>query len=80
MKLRIRELLKGKEWTLQVLAEKVGSSQASISRIVKGGNTTTDTLEKIANALEVSVNDLFQSPSNDTVDCPHCGGTIRVTK
>lgn len=79
MELRVKKLCKERGLTLQALAEKVGSSQASISRISAGGNTTTETLEKLAIALGVSIQDLFAETS-DTATCPHCGGTIRVTK
>jgi Predicted transcriptional regulators len=81
MKYRIKELCKDKGITFQDLAKRIGSSQASISRIASGNNTTTETLEKIAFVLGVSINELFaDNPSTDTVTCPHCGGIIRIIK
>ncbi|MCE5175841.1 MAG: helix-turn-helix transcriptional regulator [Bacteroidales bacterium] len=81
MKYRIKELCKDKGITFQDLAKRIGSSQASISRIASGSNTTTETLEKIAGVLGVSVNELFaESSNNNEVRCPYCGNTIKITK
>jgi transcriptional regulator with XRE-family HTH domain len=44
------------------------------------GNPTKDTLEKIAAALNVPVTELFEQPKSDTINCPHCGGVIKVGK
>lgn len=60
MKYRIKELCKEKGITMESLASGIGTSQASISRIITGnGNPTIESLERIANYLGVGVADLF---------------------
>ena len=58
--LRIKEVAKEKGFTITGLAEKLGMSQVSMSRIING-NPTTETLLKIAEALDVDVKELFVS-------------------
>ncbi|MFI2744191.1 helix-turn-helix domain-containing protein [Zhouia sp. PK063] len=56
----IKDVIKRKGYSVTTLAEKLGMTQVSLSRIING-NPTVETLEKIANALEVDVKDLFAS-------------------
>lgn len=65
--LRIKELLKDKNLTQEELAKKVGVTRSSIIKTITG-NPTIETLQKIADALEVTVPELFapQSGSNFT--------------
>ncbi|MDR1631353.1 MAG: hypothetical protein LBR97_00425 [Dysgonamonadaceae bacterium] len=37
-------------------------------------------LGKIATALNVSITDLFDRPATDVINCPHCGGKIKIGK
>lgn len=70
MKYRIKELCKEKGITLESLALGIGTSQASISRIITGnGNPTVDTLERIATALNVPITELFSTDKQDL--CGH---------
>ena len=80
MEYRIKELCKQKCISINDLAEKVGIKRESISRIINGANTTTETLENISKVLEVSVNELFAEPTLDTFTCPNCGSKIKVSK
>lgn len=59
----IKEVIKNKGYSVTSLAEKIGMKQVSLSRIING-NPTVETLEKIANALEVDVRDLFNPTKN----------------
>jgi transcriptional regulator with XRE-family HTH domain len=79
MKLRVLEICKEKGITQKGLAAIVGMSPVGISRAL-GGNTTRGTLEKIANALDVSIVDLFEAPKKDYLTCPHCGKDIYFEK
>ena len=54
----IKEIIKNKGYSVTSLADKIGMTQVSLSRIING-NPTVETLEKIANALDVEVRDLF---------------------
>ena len=81
MKYRIKEILKSKNMTLLKLSEIIGVKSANLSvALSENGNPTVETLEKIATALEVSISDLFEQPNNDTINCPHCGGKIKISK
>jgi transcriptional regulator with XRE-family HTH domain len=52
-----------------------------MSNIVSGkSKPSLDTLEKIASVLDVPVPDLFDRPAIDVINCPHCGGVIKVGK
>ena len=73
MELRIREILESKEVKVSSLAETVGITRANMSNIVNGKSTPSlETLEKIANALEVDITELF-TPSSS-------GGIIGVIR
>ena len=48
--------------TQQELARRAGISRSTVLHIVKGGHCGTDTLERIAKALEVDVAELFNAP------------------
>ena len=76
---RITEILKGKGITQTELAERMGISRVGLSKAING-NTTITTLRKIAAALGVEVIDLFEQPAGDVVNCPYCGGKIKVGK
>ena len=78
--LRIKELCKLSGITITQLAERVGMMQPSLSRIIKGGNTTTSTLEMIADALSVPMSELFEQPTKDTINCPNCGIKLKLEK
>ena len=81
IQLRIKELCKEKGITLNQLAEKIGISQPSISGIATGKQKPAfDTLEKMADALEVTPAELFASQPTNTITCPHCGKLIKVEK
>jgi transcriptional regulator with XRE-family HTH domain len=81
MELRIREILKEKELTGVWLALQVGITRPNMSNIVSGkSKPSLDTLERIASALNVPVSDLFDQPATDIINCPYCGGKIKVSK
>lgn len=68
MKLKVKELCEERNLTQKQLAEMTGISEAGLSNAIKG-NPKADTLTKIANALEVSVNDLFTGEKEMKVLC-----------
>ena len=69
--MRIKDVCKEKGITVSQLAEKIGIKQESLSRAING-NPTLETLEKIANALEADIAELFVSSSS--------GGIIGVVR
>ena len=59
MILQLKEILKEKKISQKDLAAKTGLTTVTINNIVLNGNPTIETLEKIANALNLNIVDLF---------------------
>lgn len=79
--MRVKELLKEKGITAKELAAKLGMTETGLGIAISDkGNPPLKRLQEIADALDVSVTDLFDEPKKDTVSCPHCGGKIKVGK
>lgn len=77
---RIKELCKERGILLQDLAETVGLSRVSLTRIIQNQqNPTLDALEKLANALHVEVGELF-TPAAPVIHCPKCGAKLRLVE
>lgn len=79
---RIKELLKEKNVTQQDLADRLGVTRISIVKTL-AGNPSQETLERIANALEVPIWQLFVSPQklqreNHSLVCPKCGTPLEL--
>lgn len=74
--LRIKELLKKRGLTQQELADKLGISRVGLNKAITG-NTTINTLEKIADALNVPISELFATSSQSFV-CPECGAELKL--
>ena len=63
---KIKLLRKTRNMTLKELAEKIGVHFGSLSNIEKGTrNPSLDMLDKIAEALEISVNEFFDGENVD---------------
>lgn len=77
MELRIKYVLKEKKVTVVSLAGMIGITQPNMSNIVNGKSTPSlETLEKIANALEVDITELFApSSSGGIIGVIRIGGT-----
>lgn len=66
MNLRIKEILKENNLTIESLAEKAGVAYANVSKAINGkSNPSLETLEKIALALDAPIQDLFAAPNED---------------
>ena len=81
MRTRIKELCREKGMTISAIAEQIGTTQTSLSSALgDNGNPTLETLDKIANALNVHITELFEQPqSNEAgITCPHCGKSITI--
>ena len=64
MELRVKEVCKAKGISITELAKQMGIKQESLSRAING-NPTIQTLEKIAEALGVSIVELFEVKRGD---------------
>jgi len=64
MKFKVKEICKKKGLKLEDLAEKMGITRITLTRNING-NPTIETLEKTADALGVSVVELFEKDKSD---------------
>jgi transcriptional regulator with XRE-family HTH domain len=58
----IRALLKERAMTRLELARRAGVSRSTVLHLLRGGHSSTDTLERVARALEVDIVELFSAP------------------
>lgn len=84
MKHRIKELIKEKGYTQQQLAEKMGITRVGLTQLVNG-KPSYPTLEKIAEALNVEIWELFTSRDDiisqddrNSMTCPVCGSKFEL--
>lgn len=77
--LKVKELLKSKGLTAKELAGRLGVTDIALRASLKG-NPTIGTLERVADALGVSVAELFEPQPSNAVRCPHCGGVLHIDK
>lgn len=77
MDLRVKEICKSKGMLMEQLAENLGVTRVTLTRNING-NPTIETLEKIANALSVSITELFESNSGFTALIDNNGTLYRV--
>ena len=66
MALRIKEIIKEKGMTVQTLADKMGINRVGLSNHING-NPSVAVLEKIAAALEVPIQELFEQEKNENI-------------
>ena len=73
---RVRELRKGRKWTLEQAAKQAGLARSTLSKIENGQMSPTyDALKKLAVGLEISVPQLFTPPAAEKIN-----GRMAVTK
>jgi transcriptional regulator with XRE-family HTH domain len=77
MELRVKEICKSKGILMEELAEKLGIARVNLTKAING-NPTIGTLQRIADALEVPVTELFDEPSSDVITCPNCGKKFKM--
>lgn len=78
MDLRIKETMKSKSLTVQEVADRMGISRVGLSQHING-NPSVEVLERIAGAIGCEVGDFFVSSNDNTITCPNCGSTIKLT-
>ena len=74
--MRIKEILKEKDMTVQDLANKLGVSRQALSRQING-KLLVETAQTIADALNVPLWQLF-TDSEHSVRCPKCGYEMKI--
>jgi transcriptional regulator with XRE-family HTH domain len=75
--MRIKEVLKEKGMTQQELADKLGISRQALGKQING-KLLVETAQRIADALGVSITELFEKRPEPTLTCPHCGKEIHI--
>lgn len=80
--MRIKEILKEKNMTVQELADKMNVSRQALSRQING-KLLVETAQNIADALEVPLWQLFKDddavvPEIPTTVCPFCGKPLTI--
>lgn len=67
--IRVRELRKARDWTLEQAANQAGLARSTLSKIENGQMSPTyDALKKLAVGLQISVPQLFTPPEKDQVN------------
>ena len=74
--MRIKELLKERGMSQEDLARRIGIRPTSLSQSINRNRLSADSLQRIADALNVDVGELFEHDT--TLICPHCGRLIRL--
>ena len=65
----MRELRKGRNWTLEQAAQQAGLARSTLSKIENGQMSPTyDALKKLAEGLQISVPQLFTPPQREKVN------------
>lgn len=64
MTLRIKEVIKEKGLTIQSIADTMGINRVNLSNSING-NPTVETLGRIAEVLNVPIQELFASPKTE---------------
>lgn len=77
MDLKVKDLIKQKGMTMQQFAEMLGVKRDTLTRNING-NPTLETLERIANALEVDISEIFvrNTPDSEVSGFVKVKGTI----
>ena len=67
--LRVRELRKARNWTLEQAASQAGLARSTLSKIENGQMSPTyDALKKLAIGLQISIPQLFTPPMNNQIN------------
>lgn len=81
---RIKEILKEKRLTVNQLADMLEISRQALSKQIQG-KMLVETAQRIAEALDVPMWQLFASPEEVrpkkdglSLTCPHCGKDINI--
>ncbi|WP_080903355.1 helix-turn-helix domain-containing protein [Parabacteroides sp. Marseille-P3160] len=75
---RIKEVCQEKGITQKDLAERLGITDISLNKTLRGEYPQLQSLEKIASALNVPITDLFEQPKQNVIACPKCGTILEI--
>ncbi|MFK2714799.1 helix-turn-helix domain-containing protein [Bacteroides fragilis] len=75
---RIKELCQEQGITQKELAEKMGITDISLNKTLRGEYPQLQTLEKIANVLSLPITELFEKSSDEVVGAVRIGDNTHV--
>lgn len=76
---RVKELCKEKGIMMKDLAERLGITPTGLSKSLGQDYPQLQTLERIANALDVEVSELFvKTTDKEVFCCPKCGARLEL--
>lgn len=79
MALRIKEILKEKGMQVSELATLIELSPQNLSKLInEKTKPSIETFERIADALNVPITDLFARPGSSELVCPNCGVKLEL--
>lgn len=78
MSLRIKQIIKEKGLTYQIVADKMGINRVTLTNHING-NPSVKILQKIADALNINIVELFEPAQTNEFTCPNCGTKLHVS-
>lgn len=80
MKLRLREILKGRSMTLKAFSELSGISQPNLSNYINGNvSPTLEMLVRISESLDVRLTELFEESDSLELYVKYKGNMYNIT-
>lgn len=74
----IKKYIKEHGSTISKVAEQIGITQGSLSLQIDRQTMSVKRAEQIANALGVTLSEMFADDDNINITCPHCGKVIHL--
>jgi len=75
---QIKELCSLRGLTQKDLADKLGITDISLNKTLRGKYPQLQTLERIATVLDVPITELFERKTENEFYCPKCGTKLEV--
>ncbi|MBO6033997.1 MAG: helix-turn-helix transcriptional regulator [Prevotella sp.] len=79
--MNIKKKIQQQGMTLAMVAEKMNIKAPTLSTIINNKNPKYESLQKIADALGITVSELVSESEENktaTIHCPHCGKPITI--
>ena len=75
---KIKSLCNERGMTQKELSHRLGITDISLNKSLRGEYPQLQTLERISIALGVPITDLFEQPPTDVMICPKCGTKFKM--
>lgn len=80
-KLRLKDILKQRNLTLEAFSEMVGISKSNLSNYINGNiSPTLETLEKISSSLNIEITELFKENDDFQLMAKYNGKIVEIDK